>query len=104
MLLQLSAMVAGDPARFGAGASVTLPVVGPRDADVWTFTIQGEELSYLPYDNLQTWKLTRNPRKEFDQKVELWLAPRMDYAPVRLRLTSPNGDSVDQRWSSTDKG
>ena len=43
-------------------------------------------------------------RKEYDQVVELWLAPRMDYAPVRLRLTNPNGDTVDQRWSSTDKG
>jgi len=27
----------------------------------------------------------------------------MDYAPVRLRLTQPNGDWVDQQWSSTDK-
>ena len=49
-------------------------------------------------------KLTRSPRKEFDQKVELWLAPGMDYVPVRLRLTQPNGDSVDQQWSSTDRG
>ena len=40
----------------------------------------------------------------YDQKVELWLATRMDYAPVRIRLTSPNGDTVDQRWSSTDRG
>lgn len=102
VLLQLSAMVAGDPARFGAGASVTLPVVGPRDADVWTFTIQGEELSYLPYDNLQTLKLTRNPRKEFDQKVEAWLAPSLAYMPVRVRITQPNGDFVDQLLRSVD--
>ncbi|WP_245965738.1 DUF3108 domain-containing protein [Pseudorhodoferax soli] len=102
VLLQLSSMVAGDPARFGAGASITLPVVGPRDADVWTFTMQGEELSYLPYDNLQTWKLMRNPRKEFDQKVEAWLAPSLAYMPVRVRITQPNGDFVDQLLRSVD--
>jgi hypothetical protein len=102
VLLQLSAMVAGDPARFGAGASLTLPVVGPRDADVWTFTMQGEELAYLPYDNLQTLKLTRNPRKEFDQKVEAWLAPSLAYMPVRVRITQPNGDFVDQLLRSVD--
>jgi hypothetical protein len=28
----------------------------------------------------------------------------MDYVPVRLRLTQPNGDSVDQQWSFTDRG
>jgi hypothetical protein len=37
-------------------------------------------------------------------KVELWLAPGAAYAPVRLRLTQPNGDWVDQQWSSTDRG
>ena len=58
----------------------------------------------LPGGTLRGLKLVRMPRKEYDTRVELWLAPRMDYAPVRLRLTAPNGDSVDQRWSSTDKG
>ena len=53
---------------------------------------------------MATLKLTRNPRKEFDIKVELWLAPGMDYVPVRLRLTQPNGDWLDQQWSSTDRG
>ena len=49
-------------------------------------------------------RLTRAPRKEYDVKVELWLAPGAAYAPVRLRLTQPNGDWVDQQWSSTDRG
>ena len=63
----------------------------------------GEQLQ-LPGGNVATLKLTRNPRKEFDIKVELWLAPGMDYVPVRLRLTQPNGDWLDQQWSSTDRG
>jgi hypothetical protein len=53
---------------------------------------------------VQAVRLLRNPRKEYDVKVELWLAPGAAYAPVRLRLTQPNGDWVDQQWSSTDRG
>ena len=60
--------------------------------------------SSFPAEMCATLKLTRNPRKEFDIKVELWLAPGMDYVPVRLRLTQPNGDWLDQQWSSTDRG
>ncbi|WP_326535647.1 DUF3108 domain-containing protein [Pseudorhodoferax sp.] len=102
VLLQLSSVVAGDPARYGPGSSITVPVVGPRDTDVWTFTLHGEELLYLPYDNVQTLKLTRNPRREFDQKVEAWLAPSLAYMPVRVRITQPNGDFVDQQLRTVD--
>lgn len=97
VLLQLSSMVAGDPTRYTPGTNITVPVVGPRDADVWTFTLQGEELLYLPYDNLKTLKLVRNPRREFDQTVEAWLAPSLSYMPVRVRITQRNGDFVDQQ-------
>lgn len=102
VLLQLSSLLAGNPAAHGPGTSVTVPVVGPRDMDTWTFTLQGEELLYLPYDNLPAIKLTRNPRREFDQKVEAWLAPSLAYMPVRVRITQPNGDFVEQLLRSVD--
>ena len=66
--------------------------------------VEREEDLALPGGTVKALKLQRLPRREYDQKVELWLSPRMDYAPVRIRLTSPNGDTVDQRWASTDKG
>lgn len=102
VLLQLSSLVAGNPGAYPPGTSITVPVVGPRDMDSWTFTLQGEELLYLPYDNLQALKLTRNPRREFDQKVEAWLAPSLAYMPVRVRITQPNGDFVEQLLRSVD--
>lgn len=102
VLLQVAAMVAGDPARYGAGSSITLPVIGPRDADTWAFTLQGEERLYLPTGETLTLKVTRNPRREFDQKVEAWLAPGLAYMPVRLRITQPNGDFVDQQLRAVD--
>jgi hypothetical protein len=104
IVIQLSVLIGGQPERFPPGSQIVIPTAGVRDAETWVFTVEGPEALQLPGGTLEAIKLQRNPRKEFDQKVELWLAPRMDYAPVRLRLTSPNGDSVDQRWSSTDRG
>jgi hypothetical protein len=97
-------MVAGDPRQFPAGTLISIQTASVREAEPWLFTVEGEEELQLPGGKVGTLKLTRNPRLEFDQKVELWLAPGMDYVPVRLRLTQPNGDSVDQQWSSTDRG
>ena len=103
VLLQLASLVAGNPAEFSAGAVITLPVVGPRDLDSWSFTILGEEKLYLPLGETPTLKLIRNPRKPFDQKVEAWLAPGLSYMPVRVRITQPNGDFVDQQLRSAEK-
>jgi hypothetical protein len=104
VLLQLGAMIAGNPRKFPTSSIVAVQTASTRDAEEWQFTVEGEEQLQSPGGTVTALKLTRNPRKEFDQKVELWLAPGMDYVPVRLRLTQPNGDWVDQQWSSTDKG
>jgi hypothetical protein len=104
VVLQLAMLVAGEPARFAAGTQVALPTASTREAEAWLFRVIGEEDLELPGGPLRALKLERLPRKEFDQKVELWLAPGQDYAPVRLRLTNPDGGWVDQRWASTDRG
>jgi hypothetical protein len=102
-MLQLGAMVGGAPARFPAGTVISIPTASTREAEPWMFTVEGEETLELPGGKIPALRLIRNPRRQFDQKVELWLAPRMDYVPVRLRLTQANGDWVDQQWSSTDR-
>lgn len=104
VMLQLGAMIAGNPKKFPPATTIAIQTAGTRDAEPWQFTVEGEETLQLPGGTVTALKLTRNPRKEFDQRVELWLAPAMDYVPVRLRLTQPNGDWVDQQWSSTDRG
>ncbi|MDB5861405.1 MAG: hypothetical protein JWQ76_5094 [Ramlibacter sp.] len=104
VIFQLAALVAAQPASFPPGTQVAIPTASVRDAETWIFGVEREEDLQLPGGMVRALKLQRLPRREYDQKVELWLAPRMDYAPVRIRLTSPNGDTVDQRWASTDKG
>jgi hypothetical protein len=104
VVVQLSMLIGGQPARFPAGTRIAIPTASTRDTDTWTFSVEGEEELDLPGGSVRALKLQRTPRGPYDQQLELWLAPGMDYAPVRLRLTNPDGGAVDQRWSSTDKG
>ncbi|HSV78949.1 MAG TPA: DUF3108 domain-containing protein, partial [Ramlibacter sp.] len=104
VVVQLATLIGGQPDRYPPGTRIVIPTTSTREAEPWVFSVEGEEELQLPGGAVRALKLQRRPRKEYDQQVELWLAPRMDYAPVRLRLTNPNGDTVDQRWSSTDKG
>jgi len=104
IVMQLGAIIGGAPSKFPAGTQITMQTASAKEAEPWTFTVGGKEALDLPGGRVQAVRLIRNPRKEYDVKVELWLAPGQAYAPVRLRLTQPNGDWVDQQWSSTDRG
>jgi len=104
IVLQLGALLAGNPSKYPPGSTITLQTASSREAEPWTFTIEGTPTLDLPGGRVPTVHLTRAPRREYDVKVELWLAPGAAYGPVRLRLTQPNGDWVDQQWSSTDRG
>lgn len=99
VFLQLGGMLAGNPAGFAPGSTISTLTVGPRDADYWTFVVEKDELLDLPFGQTATRKLSRQPRREFDQKVELWYAPALGYLPVRSRITQANGDFVDQQLS-----
>ena len=103
VLLQIVGIVAAAPADYPPGTSISLYIVGPRDAETWTFVVeQPDNLDVLGAPTA-TLKLSRKARREFDQKVELWLAPSLGYLPVRNRVTQPNGDFIDQRLSEVNK-
>jgi hypothetical protein len=71
--------------------------VSATGADRWTFTVEAPETLHLPAGELDTLKLQRLPRRDYDQKAELWLAPSMGYLPVRIKITQANGDYADLR-------
>jgi hypothetical protein len=78
-----------------------MQAVGTRTAEPWLFTVEAQEKLYLPGGTLDTLKLARQPRREYDQKVEIWLAPALSYLPARIRITQTNGDFIDQQWRAT---
>lgn len=97
VFMQLASLVAADPTQFGPGTRITVPTVGPRDAETWVFVVDGPEELALAQGPLPTLKITRAPRTEFDTRVELWLAPGIHYLPARIRITQSQGDFVDQQ-------
>jgi len=102
VLVQLGALVASEPERYGPGTTLTIQTIGPRDADLWLFTFEATETLELPGGSLQGLKLVRNPRQPYDQKVEIWLAANLGYLPARIRITETNGDAIDQQWAGTE--
>jgi hypothetical protein len=104
VILQLGAMLAADPSKFAPGTRISLQTATTREAQAWVFVVEGAEQLELPGGTTSAVKLSREPIGPYDGRLELWLAPGTAYAPARLRLTQPNGDWVDQQWSSTDSG
>ena len=101
VFVQLASMIAGDPARYPTGSTITLQTVGPRHAEPWPFVVEAQEKLALPGGTLDTLKLTRAPRRDYDQKVEIWLAPALSYLPSRIRITQTSGDFIDQQWRAS---
>ena len=101
VLVQLAAMLAGAPRDYPAQSTISMQVAGPREADTWHFTVGEAQTLALGATSMNTLKVTRNPRQQYDQTLELWLAPALGYLPARVRITDPNGDFVDQHWRAT---
>ena len=100
VFLQLGALLAAAPERYPAGTRIRVATVSARAADVWSFTIEGEETLDLPAGALAAIKLERLPRRDHDQTAQIWLAPTLDYLPVRIRIGQANGDFADLRLRS----
>ena len=101
VFIQLGALLAAQPERFVPGTQITLTTASARSADRWTFTIEGTETLDLPVGPTLALRLLRLPRKDYDQKAELWVAPALGYLPVRIKLTQSNGDFADLRLRSS---
>jgi hypothetical protein len=102
VFVQLASLLAGDPAKYPNGSSVSLYTAGPTSADTWTFVVEAEERLSLPAGEIVTLKLTRKPQRDYDQTVEVWLAPSLGWLPARTRITQHNGDFLDQQLRSTE--
>lgn len=95
VFLQISGLLAAEPKRWGPGAVMSFNTTGARDTEVWAFQLSGAEQLKMPFGALDAIRLVRQEQKQYDQRVELWMAPSLDHLPVRIRITQTNGDQVD---------
>lgn len=96
IIWQLAGIGRGDSARFVPGAVIEVVVAGTRDAEPWQIQIIGYEDIAIDGKTIGAWHVVRAPRaRTYDQKLDIWLAPQLQWYPVRLRYTEPNGDYLD---------
>lgn len=99
LFMQIAGLLQARPQAYAAGQTIDMQVAGTGDAPVWRFQVGEESSIKLPAGEFKVRHLVRQPRKEFDSTVEMWLAPRLNHLPVRLRVTQSNGDVADQQLS-----
>ncbi len=100
VFFQLAAWLNARPDSLREGQRLSLPVAGTSAADQWQLLVQAQEPLDLPAGRWDTLRIEVLPQKIFDQRIELWLAPKLDHLPVRIRITQTNGDVVDQQLSA----
>jgi hypothetical protein len=94
---QLSSVARAAPAKFKAGSSWNFFVVGQRDGDPWTFRVVGQEKVNGPSGPTTAWHVTRNPPPDAKgRQLDIWLAPDLQWYPVKLRYTESDGDYIEQ--------
>ena len=88
-MLQLVAVLAGEPQRLAPGQLVSLIVAGPRGAPVaWTFLSSGTDRDAGVPGSPSTVRLVREGEGPYDTRVEVWVDPERGHLPVRVRFTA----------------
>lgn len=101
IIWQLATIGRGDPAAFFTGADFTMFVAGVRDAEPWRIVVSGEDEIEAGGGAVDAWHLVRMPQPgSYDQKIDIWLAPRQEWYPLRIRYTEDNGDYLEMSLSS----
>jgi Protein of unknown function (DUF3108) len=97
-LIQLAGIIGGDIERYTIVNRIQMQVAGLDSVEIWEFNLQGISEINVPAANMQALKLSRTPRNEFDQRLEIWLSPQLGYLPIRIRqssATAPDQDFTD---------
>lgn len=97
IIWQLISVARATPHQFKPGSDWTFFVAGMRDAEPWTFKVINTEKIRTPMGDLDTVHIFKAPPPDAkDQQLDIWLAPALEWYPVRLRFTDPNKDFVEQ--------
>lgn len=101
IIWQLAGIGRGDSEKITVGAEIPLFVAGIRDGEIWTMRVIAEEEIDTGTGKLRSWHFLRTPKPgSFEQTLDLWLAPQLDWYPVRLRQTEANGAWLDMSMTS----
>lgn len=98
VIFQLSALVTGNPDIDLEGVARKIPIADVSRLDDWVFISQGDiEIIDQPSEKpVMTRHFLRSARNENDRrKLEVWLAKDMDWLPIKIKQTEPNGTTYE---------
>lgn len=97
---QLATLARSQPQKFKYGAVIPMFIAGAKEADPWKFKVLAKENINTELGKINALHVTKViKRKSEDQKIDIWFAPGMNWYPVRIRFTEPEGDYIDQTIS-----
>lgn len=102
VFFQVAGMIAAAPQKYPAGSSITVQAASSSRVAAWTFTVRGSETLKLPAGSMTALKLEHASNGgDNDLQSTLWLAPGMQYLPVRIRMLEDGGrDELDLKLQS----
>ena len=101
---QLIAVARAAQAKFKPGSEWLFFVAGQHDAEPWTFRVDKQETVRTPLGSMAAVHVVKAPPPDAKgQQVDIWLAPSLEWYPVRLRYTEPDGDYIEQTLENANK-
>ncbi|WP_347555241.1 DUF3108 domain-containing protein [Robbsia sp. KACC 23696] len=96
MIFQLASLVRADPSRYTPGVTRAFDVIDSNSAETWPIQTIGPDQTLLGNRQVATLHFMRLPRKPGDKRrIDVWLAPSMNWIPVRIMQTEPNGTQIE---------
>ena len=97
VFLQLVGLVRGNPQRYATpGVTETFEVADTRDLEPMQVQYVGEEDVDTGHGAVHAKHFMRLPRHADDRRrVEVWLAQSLQWMPVKLRQTEPDGTQIE---------
>ncbi|HEY4075204.1 MAG TPA: DUF3108 domain-containing protein [Herbaspirillum sp.] len=101
---QLLSVARAAPKRFVAGSQWQFFVAGEHDAEPWTFKVLKTEKIVTPKGQFNAVHVFRAPPPDSQgQKLDIWLAPTLEWYPVKLRFTDADGEYIEQSLETVSK-
>ena len=94
--VQLTWLFTTQPDTLRVGGAVEMPLAISRKLERWIYDVAGEETLRFPFGEVPAFHL--KPRRAAtggDLTAEIWIAPTLQYLPVRIRITDAKDSWVD---------
>ena len=94
--VQLTWLFTTQPERLKVGRSVEMPLAISRKLERWTYDVIAEETLRFGFGNVATFHLKpRSAASGGDLTPEIWIAPSLQYLPVRILIRDDKGNWID---------